>query len=93
MLIPIAGLPSPGILFFFFPILRGKKAPLVWKMLFFQVQKAPLIGSMAFLLRLKGSPHRDDRHMAKNWVTFASNFSFRPQAPKGPENRRKTAKF
>ena len=30
----------------------------------------------------------------KNWVTFASDFSFRPQAPeKRPENRRKTAKF
>ena len=32
--------------------------------------------------------------MVKNWVTFASNFSFRPQAPeKRPEDRRKTATF
>ena len=32
--------------------------------------------------------------MAKNWVTFASDFPFRPQAPKKrPENGRKTAKF
>ena len=37
---------------------------------------------------------RQKEFMAKNWVTFASNFSFRPQAPeKRPENRRKTAKF
>ena len=39
-------------------------------------------------LRFNWIPSSD--HMAKNWVTFALNFSFRPRAP---ENGRKTAKF
>ena len=52
---------------------------------------------------LVGSPQKQKKYclaflatlfMAKNWVTFASDFSFRPQAlEKRTEYRRKTAKF